>query len=108
MVTGPANEKRAAGPPANAGPAYPATPPATPPSGIPAGPDYPQGSPQVGTTAGRDAARALRAAARRAPREIDSASLTIAGGDTVQILCLAELIDWLDGLAVRVEAGEPL
>lgn len=100
-MSGPANEQRghAIPPASDAG------------TGPPAGPDYPQGSPQVGTDADRakrDTARILRAAARRAPREVDAATLTVAGGDTVQILCLVELIDWLEGLAVRVEAGEPL
>jgi hypothetical protein len=101
VVSGPANEQRGKGIP-------PATDAGT---GPPAGPDYPQGSPQMGTEpdrARREAARLLRAAARRAPREVDSATLTVAGGDTVQILCLIELLDWLEGLAVRVEAGEPL
>lgn len=40
--------------------------------------------------------------------ELDTASLAVAGGDTVEILCIQELRDWLTGLAVRTEAGEPL
>lgn len=82
-------------------------------SGPPPGPDYPQGSPHLGTSH-PDPARhalaavALRAAAARLPREIDSADLTVAGGDVVQIVCVAEVIDWLVALAVRTEAGEPL
>lgn len=54
------------------------------------------------------AAAALRAAAHRAPLEVETADLTVAGGDVVQILCLAELLDWLHGLAIRVENGEPM
>jgi hypothetical protein len=54
------------------------------------------------------AATALRSAAHRLAAEIDAADLTVAGGDVVQIVCLADVSEWLHGLAVRVEAGEPL
>lgn len=77
------------------------------------GPDYPQGSPQPGDNVSpaqrhRLAAVALRAAAHRLPAEIEAADLTVPGGDVVQIVCLVDVIDWLHGLAVRTEAGEPL
>jgi hypothetical protein len=79
-------------------------------------PDFPQGSPQPGDShpgpingdRHRLAGVVLRAASARAPRELDTSTLTIPGGDTVEILCLGELLDWLEGLAVRVEQGEAL
>lgn len=82
----------------------------------PAGPDYPQRSPQPGDNHGapfhadrhRLAAVVIRALRDRAPVELDTADLTVAGGDTVQILCLADVTDWLSGWAVKAEAGEPL
>lgn len=40
--------------------------------------------------------------------ELDSCSLPVAGGDTVEVVCVAEVRDWLTGLAVRAEAGSPL
>lgn len=89
----------------------------TDPPDPPAGPDYPQGSPQPGdrpvpgpynADRHRLAAVVLRAAAIRAPRELDSSDLTITGGDSVQIVCVAEVIDWLEGLAIRVQNGEGL
>lgn len=44
----------------------------------------------------------------RAPRELETAELTVAGGDTVRILCLSEVEDWLRGLVARANAGERL
>lgn len=38
----------------------------------------------------------------------DSALLTVAGGDQVAIVCIAQVEEWLEGLVVRAEAGEPL
>jgi hypothetical protein len=40
--------------------------------------------------------------------ELDSAELTVAGGDTVRIVCVAEVSDWLLGQASRARAGVPL
>jgi phytoene/squalene synthetase len=77
----------------------------------PAGPDYPQGSPAHpghNPEAHRTASRALRAAARRAVAELDSAALHLPDGDTIEVCTVAQVIEWLDGLAVRTEAGEPL
>lgn len=81
-------------------------------SGQPPGPDYHQepsrtgGRPPGPTDRQRLIGDALRGAMHRAPRELDSADLTVAGGDTVQIVCIVEVMDWLGGLAARVEAGE--
>lgn len=58
------------------------------------------------TRARRHQGAVLRRAAELAPRELDSADLTVAGGDQVQIVCVVEIMDWLTGLAARVEAGE--
>jgi hypothetical protein len=81
-------------------------------SGRPAGPDYPQGSPAPGYPIRVDRHRlagvALRAAARRAVAELESGALTLPGGDTIEVVTVAQVIEWLDGLAVRTEAGEPL
>jgi hypothetical protein len=81
----------------------------------PAGPDYPQESPQgyaprtsYSPDRHRIAAVALRAAARRIVAEIDSGSLHLPDGDTIEIVTVAQVIEWLDGLAVRTEAGEAL
>jgi hypothetical protein len=77
----------------------------------PAGPDYPQGSPPAthhDPARHRTAAVALRAAARKAVAELDSGSLHLPDGDTIEIVTVAQVIEWLDGLAVRTEAGEPL
>jgi hypothetical protein len=52
------------------------------------------------------AARLIRRLEERAVHELDVAALTVAGGDQVGILCLAELTSWLSGWAVRAEAGE--
>lgn len=46
--------------------------------------------------------------ADRAGAELDSAELTVAGGDTVRIVCIAEVEDWLHGQASRARAGVPL
>jgi hypothetical protein len=35
----------------------------------------------------------------------DAATLTVAGGDTVQVVCMSAVREWLDGLAVRADAG---
>lgn len=40
--------------------------------------------------------------------ELDSAELTVAGGDTVRIVCVAEVRAWLQGQASRARAGIPL
>jgi hypothetical protein len=40
--------------------------------------------------------------------ELDAAPLTVAGGDTVQIVCLSEVEEWLLGQASRARAGVPL
>ena len=41
--------------------------------------------------------------AREHTDELMSADLTVAGGDTVRLVCVAEVEDWLTGLAARVE-----
>lgn len=48
----------------------------------------------------------LRLAARL--DELDSAELTVAGGDTVRIVCLAEVREWLEGQASLARAGVSL
>jgi hypothetical protein len=40
--------------------------------------------------------------------ELDAAELTVAGGDTVAIVCVAEVRDWLLGQASRARSGVPL
>jgi hypothetical protein len=40
--------------------------------------------------------------------ELDACSLSIPSGDTVDVVCVQEVRDWLLGLAARTEAGEPL
>lgn len=55
----------------------------------------------------QQAGMVLRRALERT-HELDHCTLTVAGGDTVEILCVQEVRDWLTGLAVRTEAGEPL
>jgi hypothetical protein len=52
------------------------------------------------------AGQLLRRLAERAPTELDAAELTVAGGDQVQIICMAEVMEWLSGWAIRAEAGE--
>jgi hypothetical protein len=52
------------------------------------------------------AGRLIRRLEERAIHELDVAALTVAGGDQVGILCLAEVRSWLSGWAVRAEAGE--
>jgi hypothetical protein len=44
----------------------------------------------------------------RAGEELDTADLTVAGGDVVQIVCLSEVEQWLQGCAVRLRHGETL
>lgn len=46
--------------------------------------------------------------ADRARDELDSAELTVAGGDTVRIVDLSEVEQWLQGQAVRARAGVSL
>lgn len=55
----------------------------------------------------QQAALAYRAALAHL-RELDSAPLTIPGGDTVEIVTVAEVRDWLEGLVARSRAGERL
>ena len=50
----------------------------------------------------------LDALADRARHELDSAELTVAGGDTVRIVSLPEVEDWLHAQASRARAGVPL
>lgn len=100
-MSGPANDQP---PPRKAQPGQPAPPPV-------AAPALPPGSEQSRPGMRPDvkvAGAILRAAAVRAPWELDAADLTVAGGDTVQIVCVAEVMDWLTGLAARAEAGEAL
>jgi hypothetical protein len=40
--------------------------------------------------------------------EVDSAELTVAGGDAVRIVDLSEVEQWLRGCAIRSRAGEAL
>lgn len=40
--------------------------------------------------------------------ELDTATLAVAGGDTVELCCVSEVRAWLTGLAARAEGGEPL
>lgn len=56
---------------------------------------------------GQAAGAVLRGACDRLD-ELDGADLRVAGGDTVRVVCLSEVEDWLRGLAARTEAGEPL
>jgi hypothetical protein len=48
----------------------------------------------------------LRKLAHRLAGELEECHLRLIGGDTVQIVCVAEVEDWLQGWAARVEAGE--
>jgi hypothetical protein len=80
-------------------------------SSHPAGPDYPQGSPAADVdevVRRRRTGGTLRAAAKRARHELDAAELTVAGGDTVRIICVVDVEQWLEGLAIRAENGEPV
>lgn len=52
------------------------------------------------------AGQLLRRLAEVAHEELEWSPLTVAGGDQVAILCLAEVTSWLVGWAVRAEAGE--
>lgn len=40
--------------------------------------------------------------------ELLAAELVVSGGDVVHIVCVADVEDWLRGLASRVEHGERL
>lgn len=40
--------------------------------------------------------------------ELDSAPLTLAGGDTVEVVTVPEVRNWLEGLVARAAAGERL
>jgi hypothetical protein len=55
----------------------------------------------------QQAALAYRAALAHL-HELDSASLTLAGGDTVEVVTVPEVRDWLSGLVARSHAGERL
>lgn len=46
--------------------------------------------------------------AHRLTEEVESAQLPLLDGDTLQIVCVAEVQQWLQGCAVRVRNGEPL
>lgn len=48
----------------------------------------------------------LRRLANRLPHELEDCRLTLIGGDTVRLTTAAEVLDWLQGWAVRLEAGE--
>jgi hypothetical protein len=77
------------------------------------GPDYPMSGHRPAVEPVEQARRklvgeTLRNAARRAPAELDAADLTVAGGDVVQIVCVAEVMEYLEGLAIRAENGEPV
>lgn len=50
----------------------------------------------------------LNRLSERAGRELDTADLPVAGGDTVQIVCVGEVEQWLQGCAIRLRNGEPL
>lgn len=39
-------------------------------------------------------------------KEVEECHLRVPGGDTVQITCVGDVEDWLQGWAVRLEAGE--
>lgn len=56
---------------------------------------------------GQQAGLILRAALDHT-HELDGADLTVAGGDQVRIVCVAEVEDWLRSLASRAEGGERL
>jgi hypothetical protein len=68
-------------------------------------PGFPPGVPLPPQQAGYTLRRAIEHL-----RELDddSADLTVAGGDTVRITCVATVREWLFGLAIRAEAGERL
>lgn len=56
-------------------------------------------------------AQVVAEALRRATLHTDellAAELPVTGGDTVQIVCVSDVEDWLRGLAARVEQGEKL
>lgn len=40
--------------------------------------------------------------------ELDSCSLSLPGGDTVEVVTVPEVRDWLGGLVARTTAGERL
>lgn len=56
----------------------------------------------------RPEAELLDRIAELAHCELDTAELTVAGGDTVRIVCLAEVEEWIRGLAVRARGGTHL
>jgi hypothetical protein len=70
---------------------------------------YPGGLPAGLPLPGQQAGYVLRRTLDHM-RELDeeAASLVVAGGDEVSIVCMANVREWLLGLAIRVEAGEPL
>jgi hypothetical protein len=41
-------------------------------------------------------------------REVEAAELEVAGGDTVRIVDLSEVDQWLRGCAIRLRSGENL
>lgn len=67
--------------------------------------DLPPGLPLPGQQTGYVLRRALD---HMGELHDDSADLTVAGGDQVAIVCVSTVREWLMGLAIRAEAGEPL
>lgn len=61
----------------------------------------------TGAVASPDADLLLRLS-ERLTDEVESAQLPLLDGDTVQIVCVAEVQQWLQGCAVRLRAGESL
>jgi hypothetical protein len=72
-------------------------------------PDEPQTARSSVTTEPRAVSRPeadlLDRIADLARAELDTAELTVAGGDTVRIVCLSEVEEWLHGLASRARGG---
>lgn len=69
--------------------------------------DSASGVPRDTPLPAQQAGLALRRALEHLP-ELDSATLTVAGGDTVELVCVSEVREWLTGLAARTEGGAPL
>lgn len=46
--------------------------------------------------------------ATRVADEVESAELPLLSGETLRIVCLAEVEQWMRGIAIRLRSGEPL
>lgn len=64
-----------------------------------------RGTPPAGEP--RPVASLLRRLAEVLRSEVDTAELTVAGGDTVRIVDVSEVEQWLREWADRIESGEP-